>query len=263
MFRKILAISFALALVMTPNAFADSHQGISHIHNLRVFGNEILLGTHEGLYKYIDAKTHKKIGKDSPDLMGLSVVGKRIFAGGHPAAGSSLPNPVGLIMSTDKGQSWKTISLQGKVDFHFLEVTNSEIYGADSGSGELLYSADLGKNWKSLGKNTFSDIAINPQVKGSALAIREGKLYSSTNSLKSIKESKLNVMLTSLEWNNKRLLAASGKRLLSSIDSGKSWTTLNTFSAPIGAISQSDTLIVAIVGNAILKSSDNGKKFTS
>ena len=120
MFRKILTGVVALGLIGVPNAVADSHQAISHLHDLRVFGDEILLGTHEGLYRYISKDSIKKLGKESPDVMGLSVLGKRIYASGHPAPGSNLPNPVGLLMSPDKGKSWQQISLQGKVDFHFF-----------------------------------------------------------------------------------------------------------------------------------------------
>ena len=262
MFSKILVGAVALSLIALPNAAADSHQPISHLHDIRVFGNEILLGTHEGLYEYIDRDTFRKLGKESFDVMGLSVVGTRIYASGHPAPGSTLPNPVGLLLSIDKGKSWKKISLQGKVDFHFLEVANNQIYGADSGSGDLLYSANLGKSWKNLGKNSFSDIAISPRVKGTALALRDGKLYTSSDSLKSIKELKTAMTLTLLDWNKKSLLAAFGKDLLRSADSGKTWTKVKTFAAAIGSISQSDSLIVVIAGNSIFRSDNNGASFT-
>jgi len=260
-FRKVLAGGLVLSLFALPNAVADSHQAFSHLHDVRVFGNEILLGTHEGLYKYIDRDSFKKIGEESHDVMGLSVFGKRIFASGHPAPGSSLPNPVGLLMSSDKGVTWKKISLQGKTDFHFLEVASNQIYGVDAGSGELMYSANLGKSWKNLGRNTFSDIAINPRVKGSALALRDGKLYTSNDLLKTIKEVKTGMTLTSIDWSKKSLLAAFGNSLMRSVDGGKTWSKVKTFAAAIGSISQSETLIVAIAGNTIQQSRDNGKTF--
>ena len=262
MFRKILTGVVALGLIAAPNAVADSHQAISHLHDLRVFGDEILLGTHEGLYKYISKDSIKKLGKESPDVMGLSVLGKRIYASGHPAPGSNLPNPVGLLMSPDKGKSWQQISLQGKVDFHFLEVANNQIYGVNAGTGEILYSANLGKSWKNFGRNTFSDIAIDPLVKGKVLALRASKLYTSSDSLKSSKVLKSTIMFNLLDWNSQRLLATSGKNLLISMDDGKSWNKINAFTADIESISQSASLIVAIVGNEVLKYVDGGKKFT-
>jgi photosystem II stability/assembly factor-like uncharacterized protein len=262
MLSKALTGLVAMSLIATPAAFGSSHQVISHLHDLRVFGNEILLGTHEGLYKYINKDNFVKIGKESPDVMGLSILGNQIFASGHPAKGSDLPNPVGLLVSSDKGQTWKKVSLQGKVDFHFLEVGNKQIYGVNAGTGDLLYSANLGKNWKNLGANQFTDIAIDPQVTGTALALRAGKLFTSSNSFNSVKELKLPMVFTSLDWNSKKLLATSGKNLLISRDSGESWKKINSFTSEITSISQSTTLIVAIVGNEVLKSVDGGKKFT-
>ena len=74
------------------------------------------------------------------------------------------------------------MGLQGEVDFHLLETAGADMYGVDSGSGNLLYSSNAGKKWTSRGKNLMSDIAVSPGKVGSALALREGKLISTQNS---------------------------------------------------------------------------------
>jgi len=258
----VLASGFvASVLTVTPPAVADSHSMFSHLHDVRVFGNQILLGTHEGLFEYKNKDTFTQIGKNRSDIMGLSIAGKKIYASGHPAAGSKAINPVGLMVSNDMGKSWQDISLRGKADFHFLEVANGQVYGANASSGELLYSANLGKSWTSLGTNMYSDIAIDPKVKGAALAVKEGRLYFTENSLKSSKELAKTPKLTALDWNKKGVLGVSGKNLLRSADKGKTWITVKTFNSAITSISQSETLIAVVVGNAVQISRDNGKTF--
>jgi hypothetical protein len=177
--KRIIAVFLcwiALGSAQPAAASGESLGSISHIHNVRVFGQKILLGTHEGLYILNGENDITKTSPENFDVMGLSIDGSRIYASGHPGAGSKLPNPVGLLLSTNAGKSWKKVSLQGKVDFHLLESSDSELYGADSQSGNLLYSKDFGRTWSNQGKNTFSEIAINPVKKREALAIRDGAL---------------------------------------------------------------------------------------
>ena len=155
--RKSVIVAFALTLIGTltwsPQSFGASYGSVLHIHSIKVFGDKLLLGTHEGLFEYQAANTMKRISSEDLDVMGLSSVGETIYASGHPGAKSKLPNPMGLISSSDSGKTWKKISLQGTVDFHMLEVGKSDIYGADSGTGQLMYSPDLGVSWRLLGEN--------------------------------------------------------------------------------------------------------------
>lgn len=234
---------------------------LSHIHNVKIFGKQIFLGTHEGLYELKSLNTVALIGSDKFDVMGLSIDGRRIYASGHPGTASKFSEPVGLLFSNNSGKSWKQVALKGKVDFHLLESSGSELYGADSQSGNLFYSSNSGKTWTSRGKNTFNEIAINPSKKGSALGIRNEKLFVTKDSFKSVSELKLDKSLTNLEWNKKSLFATSGKILLSSNDQGRTWKTLYAFESPIGTLAQSPELLVATTGNVIWKSNNSGLSF--
>lgn len=118
------------ALVLSPQPAIASGQSIgtiSHIHSVRAFGDEVILGTHEGLFRYVDAETVQSMGPENFDIMGLAVFGKRLYASGHPGLGSKLPEPVGLLLSTDSGKSWKMMGLQGEVDFHLLESAGNDM----------------------------------------------------------------------------------------------------------------------------------------
>lgn len=261
---KKVAVAVSILLAVSSNgAFAagESIGSLSHIHSVRAVGNQILLGTHEGLFQYLDEKTVKRISPERFDVMGLAVSSKGFYASGHPGPGSKLPEPVGLLLTTDRGATWKKVSLTGEVDFHTLETVGDQLYGADSGSGELMYSSNSGKSWVKRGKNTFMDIAPNPDRKASALAVRDGKLYRSTDALKSTKLVKTSFVVDSIDLIKGSLIAASGKVLYRSTDSGVTWKKITTLPSQIGTITQSAQLIAVVMGSAIYSSSNGGKSF--
>jgi hypothetical protein len=264
--RKLSVVAGLLvsALLLSANPAAGSGQSIgtiSHIHSVRAFGDQVILGTHEGLFRYVDAQTVQSMGPENFDIMGLAVFGKRLYASGHPGPGSKLPEPVGLLLSTDSGKSWKQMGLQGEVDFHLLESAGGDMYGVDSGSGNLLYSKNAGKSWVSRGKNLFSDIAINPAKVGSALAIREGKLISTQKSFTTMRAVDSTLIFSSIDWLGKSLLATSGKSLYRSGDLGLSWKKVSDFPEDVSTVTQSSKIIAVVSGNSIYKSSDGGKTF--
>ncbi len=260
--KKIIAIALALLIPQTAYAAGESIGSLSHIHNVEVYEKKILLGTHAGLYEYLDPKTVSNMSQEVFDVMGLSIDGKKIYASGHPGPGSKLPQPVGLLLSLDAGKTWKQVALQGKVDFHQLETLGAQLYGADSQSGNLMYSKDFGKRWVTLGKNTFSDIAISPSRKRMALAIRDGQLIQTQDNFLSVKEVKVSQRFSQLEWNQKQLIASAGNDLYESVNQGKSWKKIYAFKAPIGVLAHSPELLVAVIGDQVWKSSDKGRGFT-
>lgn len=261
--RAVFLVLTMLFTATTVNAGAsgESIGSLSHIHSVRAFGNQIILGTHEGLFEYLDEKTVKRISPERFDVMGLAVSEKGFFASGHPGNGSKLPEPVGLLLTTDQGATWKKVSLTGKVDFHTLETVGDEIYGADSGSGELMYSNNAGKSWSKRGKNPFQDIAPNLKRKGSVLAIKDGQLFTSADSLKSFKKIEAPISIDAIDWLGSNLLAISGKNLYRSNDSGVTWKKLTTMSAQLGSLTQSSQLIAVVMNGAIYSSTNGGKSF--
>jgi hypothetical protein len=243
-------------------AYAQTLDSVSHIHHVKVIENRVLVLTHEGLYELVSKNNMKLVGKDKIDVMGFTTLGKVLYASGHPAKGSEALNPIGLVKSIDGGLSWKGVSLVGKVDFHFLEGAGTDLYGADSQSGNLVYSADSGKSWSSLGANIFTDIAVSPDMSGMAVAIKGTNLLLTKNAFKSTKELKSTLKFTQVEWRDSGLYALSGTSLYMSSDLGNSWKKLNTFKGATGILSASNQLILVTVGSGIYTSSNSGKKFT-
>jgi photosystem II stability/assembly factor-like uncharacterized protein len=213
------------------------------------------------LFQYLDEKTVKRISPEPFDVMGLAVSTKGFYASGHSGPGSKLPEPVGLLLTTDRGATWKKVSLSGEVDFHTLETAGDDLYGADSGSGHLMYSGNGGKSWVKRGPNTFMDIAPDPTVKAAVLGVREGKLYRSTDAFKTSTLVKTTFIVESIDWVKGSLIASSGKVLYRSTDSGSSWKKITTLPSQIGTITQSSQLIAVVMGSAIYSSSNGGKSF--
>jgi photosystem II stability/assembly factor-like uncharacterized protein len=263
--KKVHYRYLVLALMCIPafnsHASAETLDSVSHIHQLKVVENKVLVLSHEGLYELVSKNSMKLVGKDKVDVMGFTTLGKALFASGHPAQGSKAPNPIGVVRSIDGGLSWKGVSLVGKVDFHFLEGAGSDLYGADSQSGNLMHSADSGETWSSLGANPFTDIAVSPNMSGMAVAIKGSKLLLTKNAFKSTKELKSTIKFTQVEWRDSGLYGLSGTSLYMSSDLGKSWKKLNTFKGAAGILSASDQLILVTVGSDIYTSSNFGKKF--
>ncbi|WP_459077086.1 beta propeller repeat protein, partial [Arthrobacter rhombi] len=120
----------------------------SHIHGMDVDAEtgKVLLATHEGLYD-VSTKPATRIGPEI-DLMGFTVAADGIlYASGHPGPGVDLPDPVGLIESTDGGRNWTPLSRTGQSDFHALAATHEGVIGFD---GQLLTNKG-GSSWELAG----------------------------------------------------------------------------------------------------------------
>lgn len=259
---SVTAIWVLLTALVLPQAVnAKSLGELSHIHNVRVHKELILLGTHEGLYQYFSPIKVIKVEPNNFDLMGLASNQNALFASGHPGAGSKFAQPVGVLRSLDNGKSWSQISLKGKVDFHMLEVGGADLYGADSQTGELMYSPDLGKSWSNRGANTYEDIAIDWARPGTAYGLKNGQIYKSTDSLKSVKVMKSKLAFTSIELVGKSLYGASGNTFNLSTDSALSWKQVAVFDKNLSVISASEKMLVVVAGDKILISRDFGKSF--
>ena len=263
---KSVRVSFSafaiISLIASSNgASAETLDSVSHIHHVKAVEKKMHVLTHEGLFELVGKNDMKLVGKEKIDIMGFTTLGKALFASGHPAQGSKAPNPVGLIKSIDGGISWKSVSLVGKVDFHFLEGAGTDLYGADSQSGELLHSANSGKTWRSLGANTLVDIAVSPDISGLAIALKNSELIITEDAFKTSSKIKSALKFTQIEWRNSGLYALSGNSLYKSINKGRSWNELSKFKGAPGILSASDQLMLVTVGPDIYTSSNAGKKF--
>src|SRR6266542_2184755 len=118
MHYAIPALLMAAAIAAAAPARADL---LTHVHGLAYSadGKRLLIPSHHGLAVYENGRWSKAPGPQH-DYMGFSATSKHLYSSGHPAPGSGLVNPFGLIRSRDGGRTWDQLGLEGESDFHLL-----------------------------------------------------------------------------------------------------------------------------------------------
>jgi len=161
----------AAAACSTGGSDADTGAGsgggsapeMEHIHGIGVDPQDgaVYAGTHYGLFRIADGSA-TRVADRVQDFMGFTVAGPEHFlASGHPGEGQGGPGSLGLIESTDAGQTWHDLSLSGEADFHSLEYRHDRVYGLNSMTGRLLVSTDM-RAWQELSSEAMADFAVSP-----------------------------------------------------------------------------------------------------
>lgn len=111
-------------IAMTSAAFAQAPVTLTHVHGLAYSadGARLMVPSHHGLAVYENGRWSKAAGPQH-DYMGFSATAKNLYSSGHPAPGSGLVNPFGLIRSRDGGNTWEKLGLEGETDFHLLATS--------------------------------------------------------------------------------------------------------------------------------------------
>jgi len=117
-------LGIALAAALIAVAPARASVTLTHIHGLAYSsdGKRLMLPSHHGLAVYENGKWSKTPGPQH-DHMGFSATAKNLYSSGHPAPGSGMVNPFGLIRSKDGGKTWGKLGLEGETDFHLLATS--------------------------------------------------------------------------------------------------------------------------------------------
>ena len=184
----MLATALALA---APAAHADVT--LMHVHGLAYSadGTRLMIPSHHGLAIYENGKWSKAPGPEH-DYMGFSATASNIYSSGHPAAGTGLINPFGLLRSKDGGKTWDKLGLEGESDFHVMATGwhNNAIYvwnaapNSRMNQAGLYYTVNDGFAWKhtaarGLEGNPYA-LAVHPdEPKAVAMATPNGVFESS------------------------------------------------------------------------------------
>lgn len=172
MSRFAALVWLAAALLAAP---AQAAVTLTHVHGLAYSGDgkRLMIPSHHGLAVYENGKWSKAPGPQH-DYMGFSATAKHLYSSGHPAPGSGLVNPFGVIRSRDGGRSWDRLGLEGETDFHLLAagwntnaiyVWNPEPSSRMKQPG-LHYTLNDGLAWKPAGAKGLQGephgIAVHP-----------------------------------------------------------------------------------------------------
>ena len=210
-----------------------------HIHGMAVDPQNpdaLYLGTHGMLVKVIKKTQWVRVGRAGYDLMGFNIHPTQpgtLITSGHPGPGDPRPNPLGLEVSRDGGQTWTPLSMEGLADFHAMAVSPADpqvIYAWNvSGRAGFYKSTDGGATW------TLLPVPIR-------------QVYA----------------LAALPDNPSRVVAGTDAGLLRSSDGGITWTAGTLVNVPVTAVavhpaqSQIWYAYAAPPGAGLMRSSDGG-----
>lgn len=151
---------------------------------------ELYAATHDGLIRYDDAWTVPDVPAN--DYMGYSGTADGFYSSGHPGTTSGLANPLGLVRSTDAGETLSMLAFLGESDFHAMAasyyVNAVYVYNAYPNSElqqGLYYTLDDGQTWVSSSATSLSgtpiSLAVHPNDSSTVAVTTERGVYLSTD----------------------------------------------------------------------------------
>ena len=256
-----------------PQGAAESDAGPVHVHGLGInpADNALFVATHTGLFRAAEGETKAiRVADRFQDTMGFAVVGPDHFLGsGHPDLREKLPPFLGLIESRDSGQSWKALSLQGKMDFHVLEARGRRIYGFGSDwetrQSRFLTSTDGGRRWARLRPPAeLLSLVISPQDPRKLIAAGDRRVYVSEDSGRSWSDLETPAV-GQLAWNADGVFLADGDGgVWRNAGEGSSWNRVGSVGGPPAAFEDgpSDDLLIALHDGVVKRSTDGGRSWS-
>lgn len=192
----ILVVILIVALISTNLISKEGENDISltHVHGLGFTndGTQLIIPAHEGLVSFSEGRWSAVSGKKH-DYMGFTLVDNGFYSSGHPEFRSSeLKDPLGIVKSTDNGETLEILDLHGVEDFHSMAVgyQTHTIYVINPKPNErmsetgIYVSEDETKTWtrsEALGvAGSVSSIAVHPTDPGTiAIGTSDGVFISS------------------------------------------------------------------------------------
>lgn len=234
-----------------------------HLHGIGVDPGDgrVLLGTHAGLMA-VGAEGVERVGDATTDLMGFAVAGpQHYYASGHPGPGEDLPNPVGLIETTDGGLTWTSLSLAGRSDFHALTAGAGRVYGYDG----MLRSSSDGVDWQDGALDVApASLAVHPDQPGTVVATTQDGPVRSQDGGATFAALAGAPLLVLVAWASPDALwgVTPDGEVLVSADSGDGWEPRGQVGGPPEAFSAAadGTVLVATAAH-VLRSEDGGRTF--
>lgn len=225
---------------------------LSHIHNVVVDGDDVLIASHEGLFAETGQDQWSRVSGEF-DVMALAEVNGTLLASGHPGPGLDLPDPIGLISSSDGGKTWSPSSLTGDVDFHLLEASGQTVIGVAANYGVLARSVDSGATWETLDVTAFSDVAIDPKNQSFIWLATDQGLRRSSDGGSTFSLHRTSAKPVLLDWSDSALYGATSDTVWRWDDSSEEWVSVETNFENIVALSSSEQFIAILDGRELIK----------
>lgn len=269
-FRRALKTSLVLftltSAVAGLSGCSAAQTGVSldkmeHIHSVATDGKGFFLASHHGLYSWTG--TSWQLRGEEFDVMGLAINNGVFFASGHPGPSQDLPNPLGLLLSNNEGETWRSHSLSGHVDFHLLRVSGDTLVGIAANFESVLVSTDGGTNWLTLVTPVFTDLDMNPQVASEVLLVSDGVLSVSTDAATSFAQIPAPDEVTFVDWSDNGVFLASNSTLYRSELYNGQYVAFSQEFRNIAAIGASSDAIIVLDDRGVHMSTDGGETFST
>lgn len=242
---------------------------LEHVHGLGVDPGDGMLyaGSHYGLFRLPESGEGVRVADRVQDFMGFTVIGpKHFLASGHPGEGQEGPASLGLIESTDGGQTWQSLSLAGEADFHALDARHGQVYGFNAMTGAFMVSQDK-KTWQTRSQLPMADFAVSPDDPDVVLATTEGGLARSDDGGRTFTPVEQAPRLLLVSWTEGGAIVGADPdgQIHVSTDAAQSWQQRGELGGqPQALAAVTDTDIYAAVGGGtIMASTDGGRTFAT
>ncbi|MGY5079165.1 F510_1955 family glycosylhydrolase [Streptomyces nigrescens] len=255
----------------TTTASAAPDPGTGHLHGLGVdpADGTVYAAGHLGVFRLTGAKA-VRVADRYQDTMGFAITGPRTFlASGHPSPTDRAATSahLGLIRSPDAGSTWKTVSAEGKADFHSLQQAGPVLYGFDSQTSQVWASSDEGRTWGHRAKLPLGDLAAHAKEPEKVWATTAQGLMLSTDGARTFHPVSGAPALVAVERPAPDKLVALGMdgQVLTSRD-GREWAArgrLPQRAKPTMLAAASHThLLAADTGDTVYESKNSGRSWT-
>lgn len=193
-----LLSSFLLLTACSSNADETFYEevnadtGHAHVHGMDYVGEDLMIATHYGLLKK-ENDTWLHSTANNHDYMGFTAFDEGFYASGHPEPSNDLENPLGLVKSTDQGETLEQLVFSGETDYHYMSAgkNTGRLYTAlMHGNSELeagfYYTDDEGDNWISmplsgLEAESVFGLSAHPDHQDQIAILTNRGLYESTD----------------------------------------------------------------------------------
>ena len=238
---------------------------MGHIHGVGVdpADGTLYAATHFGLFR-IEEGEATRVADRWQDTMSFTIVGDRHFLGsGHPDLQEDLPVHLGLIESTDAGETWEPLALEGEADFHALEPAGDDLYAVDALTGSLMVTQDR-RTFRTVTRLTAVDLAVDPASPNRVLATSpSGRVVSvdPTTGKKSPVEAPPTAFL---DWPRPDLLVGLGPAgaVHISTDGGDTWRAATSVPGDAAALEITPTRWYVASSEGLFSSDDGGTRWT-
>jgi hypothetical protein len=187
-----------------------------------------------------------------------------IIASGHSAE-TTLPPVLGLVRSTDNGETWEPVSGLGEADYHEIELDGSRILALrNEDPGMIQFSTDGGKTWDQREAPSVAapiDVAVNPGDPTHWAVSTDQGVFVSRNEGKSWRQ-RDTTFGARIAWGAPDALYSAGKdgKVRKSSDGGDSWPEVGSIGAGPKEliVSPKGELYASVTGGEIRRSTDGG-----